>query len=61
MCEGGGYSEAVKFAYDAMKAERDELSKELKEGGSKKLFGQVTPVTDAPKDGKKKGLFNTGK
>ena len=59
MCEGGDYSVAVKFAYDAMKDERDALAEKVSEKASA-LFGTSVPAVDVPKK-EKTGLFSTGK
>lgn len=58
--QGGDYQTAQKIAFDAMKEENKRLQGEVAE--SKKLSsGQPVKVVAAPADGKKGGLFKTGK
>jgi len=57
--DGGNYEAALKLAYDTMKDENKRLQKVAEE----MTLGNGTPVrvVAAPKDGKKPGIFNTGK
>lgn len=58
MRDGGNYETALALAYKSAQVENAKLKEQLSQSNSN---GRPVKVVDAPKDGKKPGLFSTGK